>query len=226
MSAPALFLDRDGTLVEPRHYPTRPDELVIVAGLQRELRRAQDAGFRLILITNQSGLARGLFDETALARMHDHLTAELARGGVRLEGVYFCPHHPDGSIARYAVACDCRKPAPGMLVRAARDFDLDLGRSWFIGDILDDIEAGNRAGCRTVLVDLGTEAPPTSEVRRPHIVARDACHAVRVVLAAAGLGPDDDLTYLPAGWSRSGSRAIARWATAAAWEGRARWRRS
>src|SRR5438105_9598454 len=121
--------------------------------------------------TNQSGIARGYFTETTLGRMHEHLLSQLARLQVRIDGIYYCPHHPDGVIAELAICCDCRKPQPGMLLRAAADLDIDLQRSWFVGDILDDVEAGNRAGCRTILVDLGTEAPPDRALRSPSYVA-------------------------------------------------------
>jgi D-glycero-D-manno-heptose 1,7-bisphosphate phosphatase len=196
----ALFLDRDGTLVYPRHYPSRPEELIIYEGVPAAVRRIQGAGFLLVLITNQAGLARGLFSSDDLGRMHRHLADELEREGVRLDGVYHCPHHPEGVVAELAVRCDCRKPAPGMLLRAAEELEIDLGRSWFLGDILDDVEAGNRAGCRTVLVDLGTERPPASEERTPDFVAGSTLHALGIVAACEGLGPEADLAYLPGGW--------------------------
>ncbi len=201
MTAPAVFLDRDGTLVHDRHYPRRPDELVLYDGIGPGLARLQHAGYRLVVITNQSGLARGLFTDHDLDRMHDHLREELARLGLRLDGVYHCPHHPDGTVPALAVACECRKPEPGMLRRAAADLDLDLARSWFLGDILDDVEAGHRAGCRTVLVDLGTEPPPPSPLRRPDFVARDTAHALAIVAAVEALGPAVELAYLPPSWS-------------------------
>ena len=196
----ALFLDRDGTLVHPRHYPSRPADLLLYEGIGPLLRGVQEAGLRLVVITNQSGLARGLFTEDDLDRMHAHLANELARFGVRLDGVYYCPHHVEGAIPTLAVACDCRKPQPGMLLRAAADLDLDLTRSWFVGDVLDDVEAGARAGCRTVLVDLGTEPPPQTKLRRPNYVARDTAHALRIIAAQEDIRPADDLTYQPATW--------------------------
>lgn len=196
----ALFLDRDGTLVHPRHYPSRPEDLVLYSNIAVGLRELQDAGFLLIVITNQAGLARGYFHADDLARMHTHLTGELAALGVFLDGIYYCPHHPDGVIADLKVMCDCRKPQPGMLLRAAADFDIDLGRSWFIGDILDDVEAGHRAGCRTVLVDLGTEYQPTTRLRYPDFIARNTHHALAIVAAVEGLRPGVSLRYLPAGW--------------------------
>src|SRR5262249_9150729 len=121
------------------------------------IRDSQVCDFRLIVITNQAGIAWGYFTEANLQLMHEHLERELALYSVHLDAIYYCPHHPDGVIPSLAVRCDCRKPQPGMLLRAAADLDLDLHASWFVGDILDDVEAGNRAGCRTILVDLGTE---------------------------------------------------------------------
>ncbi len=200
MSAPALFIDRDGTLIEPRHYPTRPEELRLCDGVGPELRRLQALGMRLVVITNQAGIARGYLTEADLARLHAHLRGELAALGVRVDGIYYCPHHPEGTVAALAVACACRKPAPGMLLRAVMELGLDLGRSWFVGDILDDVEAGNRAGCRTVLVDIGTEPPPPSPVRSPAYIARDTRHALRIVRAVAHGDAAAELGYRPARW--------------------------
>lgn len=196
----AVFLDRDGTLVHARHFPARPEELIVYDGLYDELRLVTDAGFRLAIATNQSGVARGYFSETALDAMHDHLRRLLAAHSVTLAGIYHCPHHPEGAVPHLSVTCECRKPAPGLLLRAARELGLALERCWFVGDILDDCEAGNRAGCRTVLIDLGTESPPRSAIRRPAFVARDSVHALRIVRAVEGLGPEVDCDYRPPGW--------------------------
>jgi D-glycero-D-manno-heptose 1,7-bisphosphate phosphatase len=196
----ALFIDRDGTLVHPRHYPSQPHELQLYDGIGPGLQRLQRAGFQLIVITNQSGIAHGYFSAADLERMHAHLARELARLQVRLDGVYYCPHHPDGSIAELAIECDCRKPQPGLLVRAAVELGLDLQRSWFVGDILDDVEAGERAGCRTILVDLGTEPLPPHELRHPDFVARDTAHALAIIAAVEQLGPAVDMAYLPPQW--------------------------
>lgn len=210
MGERAVFLDRDGTLVHPRHYPSRPEELCLYAGIEAELQRLQSAGFRLIVITNQGGLAHGYFTVADLDRMHAHLSEEFARLGVRLDGIYHCPHHPDGSIAELAIACNCRKPQPGMLLRGATDFDVDLQRSWFVGDILDDVEAGKRAGCGTILVDIGTESLPTAPIREPHFVARDTVHALRIIATFERLGPVADLSYLPSSWESLRELAYAR----------------
>ncbi|HLH24159.1 MAG TPA: HAD family hydrolase [Chloroflexota bacterium] len=224
MSVPALFLDRDGTLVRPRHYPTRPDELSLFDGVVPELRRLQALGMRLVIITNQSGIAHGYLTEADLARMHAHLSAELAAGGVRLAGIYHCPHHPDGAVPHLAIRCACRKPEPGMLLRAAAELGLDLRRSWFVGDILDDVEAGNRVGCRTVLVDLGTESPPPSPVRTPAYIARDTRHALQIVRAVVAHGDAAvDLRYRPPRWDGVAPRfALAASGAAGGGDARAR----
>jgi len=205
----ALFIDRDGTLVHPGHYPSRPEQLHIYDGIGPELRAIQQAGFRLVVITNQSGIARGYFTEADLQRMHNYLASELKQLGVSLNAIYHCPHHPAGTIPGLAVRCDCRKPQPGMLLRAAADLDLDLYSSWCVGDILDDIEAGNRVRCRTILVDLGTEQNPEEPLRRPDYVARNTLHALRIIKACEGLGPPPELLYCPSNWTLTHISIIA-----------------
>ncbi|MGW2090304.1 D-glycero-alpha-D-manno-heptose-1,7-bisphosphate 7-phosphatase [Streptomyces sp. NPDC001880] len=162
----AVLLDRDGTLTEPRHYPSHPNELVLQPGIGAPLRALQNEGFALVLVTNQSGVARGRFDHSVLEVMHERLRALLAQHGVHLDGVYACPHHPDGTMPLYRVVCPCRKPAPGMLLQAARDLDLDLTRSWMVGDSACDIAAGRRAGTRTALVGGQPLWHPPPDLRR------------------------------------------------------------
>lgn len=198
--ARALFLDRDGTLVHPRHYPSHPEQLHLYVGISPALRALQSSGLRLVIITNQAGIARGYFTPIDLQRMHNHLTQELAHLGVKVDGIYHCPHHPDGVIPELAIHCKCRKPQPGMLLQAAADLHLDLAHSWFVGDILDDVEAGNRAGCRTVLVDLGTEHLPEQQVRCPSYVARDTRHALNIIAACEHVGPAAEMDYCPPTW--------------------------
>ncbi|MFL5626409.1 MAG: D-glycero-alpha-D-manno-heptose-1,7-bisphosphate 7-phosphatase [Ktedonobacteraceae bacterium] len=197
---PALFLDRDGTLVYPSHYPSRPEDLHLYEGIGPELRALQDAGYLLVVITNQAGIARGYFSEADLQRMHTHLASELAAMGVWLAGIYHCPHHPGGVLPDLAIRCSCRKPQPGMLLQAAADLSIDLEKSWFVGDILDDIEAGNRAGCNTVLVDLGTEGPPAHPLRCPTFVARDTLHALHIIHVIHRLNVETELSYRPQTW--------------------------
>lgn len=196
----AVFLDRDGTLVYPRHYPKDPNDLVICDGVIGPLRRLQQAGFLVVLITNQAGVAKGYLTEADLGRMHTTLSDRLEQAGVQLDAIYYCPHHTEGVVPEYSVSCDCRKPAPGMLLRAATEHSIDLVHSWFVGDILDDIEAGRRAGCRTVLVDLGTESLPASLIRQPEFVARDTAHALRIILMREQLEDRTDAEDIPNLW--------------------------
>ena len=149
---PAVFLDRDGTLTQPRHYPKSPADLVLQPGVGGPLRALQHMGVALVLVTNQSGLARGFFAAGDLTSMHEHLQERLAVEGVRLDGIYVCPHHPAGRVLSLAVRCRCRKPEAGLLLRAAQELNLDLERSWMVGDLITDVRAGRRAGCRTAWV--------------------------------------------------------------------------
>lgn len=154
----AVFLDRDGTLIVNRHYGSDPDAIELFDGVAEGLKALREAGYKLILVSNQSGVARGYFDEAAIEKMHDRLQKMLDAHGAALDGLEYCPHHPEGEAAPYAVECSCRKPAPGMIRRAARKHGLNLSASWMVGDIAADVEAGKRAGTRTVLV--GPEPSP------------------------------------------------------------------
>jgi D-glycero-D-manno-heptose 1,7-bisphosphate phosphatase len=180
----AVFLDKDGTLIEDVPYNVDPAQIRLEPGAIEGLRLLRDAGFRLIVVSNQPGVAHGLFAESALAGVETRLRELLTAGGVALDGFYHCPHHPKGSVADYARVCDCRKPQPGMLRRAANDHGIALAHSWMVGDILNDVEAGRRAGCRTVLIDNGHETEwLLSDLRRPDYVAPDLAAAARIILA-------------------------------------------
>ncbi len=178
----AVFLDKDGTLIEDVPYNVDPARIRLMPGAAPGLRQLHAAGYLLIVVSNQSGVARGYFPEEALAGVRQRLTELLAEVGVPLAGFYYCPHHPAGQVSRYAWPCDCRKPLPGLLLRAASDFRIDLGRSWLIGDILDDVEAGRRAGCRTILLDNGHETEWVfSSKRTPDQVAADLAEAADLI---------------------------------------------
>ncbi len=148
---PAAFLDRDGTIIEDSHYLGAPDSIVLLPGAVEGMRLLREAGYLLICVTNQSGVARGYFSERELRAIHKRMRTILADNGVPLDGIYYCPHHPDIGDEPYQLDCDCRKPRPGMLLAAARDLDIDLPASVLIGDAERDIEAGHAAGCRTIL---------------------------------------------------------------------------
>ena len=154
---PAAFLDKDGTLLEDVPYNVEPGKMRLAPGAAEGLRELGRLGLALVVVSNQPGVALGRFGHERRDGVADRLREMFERHGARLSGCYWCPHHPDGTVAPYARACDCRKPGPGMPRRAASELGLDLGRSWFVGDILDDVQAGRRAGCRTILVDNGGE---------------------------------------------------------------------
>lgn len=180
----AVFLDKDGTLIEDIPYNVDPAKIRLVPDAGEGLRALHAAGYRLIVVSNQSGIARGYFSEPALTAVADRLSELLADQGVPLAGFYYCPHHPHGVDPTYAVFCDCRKPEPGLILRAARDHDVDPTQSWLIGDILDDVEAGRRAGCQTILIDDGHETEWTfNHERLPHHVAANLVVAARIVTA-------------------------------------------
>jgi histidinol-phosphate phosphatase family protein len=154
---PAVFVDKDGTLVCDVPYNVDPDRIELAPGAGDALARLAAAGYAIVVVSNQSGVARGLFAEEALAAVERRLRELLATSDVALAGFYYCPHHPAGRVSNYAVTCTCRKPEPGMILQAADDLHLDLSRSWMVGDILDDVEAGNRAGCRSSISRSGSK---------------------------------------------------------------------
>jgi D,D-heptose 1,7-bisphosphate phosphatase len=182
MSIRAVFLDKDGTLIEDVPYNIDPERIQLTQGAVEGLQVLSRSGYRLIVITNQSGVARGYFSEEALVAVEERLRQMLAEVGVQLGGFYYCPHHPDGVVQEFAIACSCRKPEPGLLLRAAGEGGIDLRESWFIGDILNDVEAGRRAGCKTILIDNGNETEwQLSRARSPHYTVADLAEAARVI---------------------------------------------
>ncbi len=184
----AVFFDKDGTLVVNVPYNVTPDLIRLAKEAPLCLRILHEAGYRFIVVSNQSGVARGYYGEEALAPVWQRLAALFDEIGVPLLGAYYCPHHPEGVVPSYAVPCSCRKPAPDLLLRAAFDHDLDLMRSWMIGDILDDVEAGFRAGCKTVLVDSGGETEwRLAPDRMPDVFTTDLAQAAFAILSASNV---------------------------------------
>jgi len=150
------FVDRDGVINEERHYVHQIEDFVLLGNAIEGLKALADQGFELIVVTNQAGIARGLYDEAVMHRLHSYMTRVLLEEGVHLRAIYYCPHHPQGTKPEWTVDCDCRKPKPGMLLRAAREFRCDLSNSILIGDKRSDIDAGRAAGLRhNVLVRSG-----------------------------------------------------------------------
>lgn len=148
-----IFLDKDGTLITDVPYSVDPAKITLLEGVADGLQQLSELGYAFIVVTNQAGVARGYFQEDALTAVERQIRKLLKQQGVALSGFYYCPHHPDGTVDIYTKVCDCRKPMPGMLLKAAAKYGIRLDESWMVGDILDDVEAGNRAGCKTVLVD-------------------------------------------------------------------------
>lgn len=180
----AVFLDKDGTLIENVPYNVNPDLVKLTDGALGGLRQLQDAGFRLIVITNMAGVAHGKFREEDILPVQQRIETILGETGIRLDGFYYCPHHPKGKLSDYSHTCFCRKPNPGLLFQAGREHDLNLAESWMVGDILDDMEAGRRTECRTVLIDNGSETEwRLTSTRRPHFSAGSLLQAAELILA-------------------------------------------
>lgn len=182
----AVFIDKDGTLIPDIPYNIDPKKITLQDGALEGLLQLQDAGYLLIVISNQSGVARGYFKEEALKEVQTKIGDLLAEKDVRLSGFYFCPHHPDAIVKEYAIQCDCRKPQPGMLLKAADEHNIDLSRSWMIGDMLNDVEAGKMAGCKAILVEGGNEKEwMLNDMRTPDYKAKNITQAVLFILQSA-----------------------------------------
>ncbi len=185
-SSRAVFVDRDGTLNEDIGYVSTPDELVLYPWAAEALRLIDESGFLIVVITNQSGIARGMYTEQTLEAIHSRMIAQLALKGARIDAVYYCPHHPEVGNERYRIACECRKPQTGMLDRAARELAIDLTRSFVIGDKASDVKLAENAGARAALVLTGygreTLAHPDRWPCAPEIVAENLLEAVKRIL--------------------------------------------
>jgi histidinol-phosphate phosphatase family protein len=171
----AVFMDKDGTLIHDVPYNVDPTLIRWMPGAEEALRMLSEAGYDIVVVSNQSGVARGYFEERALIEVEQTLRRMVLEAGAELKGFFYCPHDED-------VSCDCRKPMPGLILRAAREYELDTTGSWLVGDILSDVEAGNRAGCRSILV--GDEPVPVdcAEDQRPFARCQDLLGAVDIIL--------------------------------------------
>jgi D-glycero-D-manno-heptose 1,7-bisphosphate phosphatase len=183
----AVFLDRDGVICREEGYIRDPLRLQLIPGAADALRLFNDSGLATVVVTNQSGVARGFFAEETIAGVNRAMNERLERQGAYLDAVYYCPHHPDGVVETYRKVCDCRKPATGLLQQAAEDFALDLKRSYLVGDKLSDMECAGRAGVKGILVLTGYGAleykriGPTPGVN-PAVIAADLLEAARWIL--------------------------------------------
>lgn len=181
----AVFLDRDGTLNREVDYLSDPNDFELLPGAGEALRLLQDAGFALVVVTNQSGIARGILDEKTLSAIHSRLKDDLDPFGVRLDWIGYCPHHPTVGEGYFRADCTCRKPAPGMLLEAAARIHIDLDRSWCIGDSLRDLDAAAAVGARGILVRTGKGADQeraAAEAGRPLVVVDGMTEAAAVIL--------------------------------------------
>ena len=188
----AIFLDRDGTLIEEVGHLSRIEDLRIYPEALEAVRKINQSGALTLVITNQSAIARGFLNEEELGDVHASLQEDFRREGARIDGFYYCPHHPAAGAGTYTQECNCRKPQPGMLIRAARELQLEMATSYMIGDRLGDVEAGHRAGCRSLLIktgygegelqvlDQGEVAASLEEVplQRPDHIAENVLEAV------------------------------------------------
>ncbi|MBI4317861.1 MAG: HAD family hydrolase [Chloroflexi bacterium] len=175
----AVFLDRDGVLLEDVNFLTSPSEIRLLPGVTRALRALQDH-FCVVVVTNQSGVARGLLTEADLLAIHLDLVRRLDAAGAVVDALYYCPHLPEAKVPEYRVECECRKPKPGMLRRAERDWNIDLARSFIVGDSPRDVEAGRRVGVKGTLLGAGHYTLPNACERAP-----DLATAAELILGSA-----------------------------------------
>lgn len=177
----AVFLDRDGTINVEKEYLYRKEDFEFIPGVPEAIRLLNEAGVMVVVVTNQSGVARGYYTEEDVENLHRHIARELKEAGAHVDAWLYCPHHPSGR-GSYALPCDCRKPLPGMLREAARRHGIDLENSVMIGDKLADVEAGQAAGCRTILVRTGYGADEEQHVGPHTAVCNDLLSAVTTLV--------------------------------------------
>jgi D-glycero-D-manno-heptose 1,7-bisphosphate phosphatase len=155
---PAAFFDRDGVLNFDRGYTHRPEDLVMIPGAAAAVRLLNEAGYYVLVVTNQSGVARGFYPEAAIDRVHGHMQDILKKEGAHIDAFYYCPHHPEGTVENFAITCQCRKPGAGMLEQAAREWPIDVSRSFLIGDKDHDLAAAAAFHIRGVKFDAQTQS--------------------------------------------------------------------
>lgn len=186
---PAVFIDRDGTILDELGYVVPGSAIRIYPFSAPAIVKLTDAGFPVVVITNQGGIALGMYDHAFVDRTHEALAHALAKDGAQIAAWYYCPHHPDGKVAAFTRQCECRKPGTAMLESAARELNLDLSRSWVVGDQWRDIELARRAGARGILVRTGygaeLEANWPADVPRPSVVCDDLLAAADHIISSA-----------------------------------------
>ncbi len=186
MAQRCVFLDRDGTINEEVNYLSRPEQLHLIPGAAAAIKLLNQSGYKVVVVTNQAGVARGYFTEQTVREVHEALEKMLGEQGAAVDAIYYCPHHPAAGAGVYRQDCNCRKPNPGMLERAARELDIDLTASFVIGDKISDLEAGLAVGCRNILVHTGYGLESRNEFSgaawKPEYVADDLLEAARWIL--------------------------------------------
>jgi D-glycero-D-manno-heptose 1,7-bisphosphate phosphatase len=189
MKRRAVFMDRDGTISEEVGYVNHPSRYRVFPYSAEAVRLLNEAGWLAILVTNQAGVARGYFTEDIIKAVHGVLTSELEKEGARLDAIYYCAHHPTVGDAPYRFDCDCRKPKPGLIERAAREFEIDLAQSWMVGDRYSDIELARNAHVRSAFVLSGYgrgewEYQRPAWMHEPDVVAEDLLQAVEKIVTS------------------------------------------
>jgi len=182
----AVFIDRDGVITkEPPYYAHRIDQLELIPKSAEAIRLLNESGFKVIIVSNQSGVARGYYQEKDIEIYNGAMEKKLEEENAYIDAIYYCPHYSKAIIEKYKIDCECRKPKPGMLKRAKKDLDLDLKQSFLIGDKMSDIEAGYRAGCKTILVLTGQgngELKKISEMNiKPNYISKDLYTAIQII---------------------------------------------
>jgi len=180
----AVFIDKDGTLINDVPYNVDVSLVSFAPGVIDGMMLLKERGFKLIVVSNQSGIAKGLFTEAQLQEVSKHIQQQLEQYELRIDSFYYCPHYVPGVVEEYSVDCVCRKPRPGLLLKAAEDYHVNLNSSWMIGDILNDVEAGHHAGCKTILINNGNETEwIMSPERTPGYIVNNFKEAAEIILA-------------------------------------------
>jgi len=189
----AIFIDRDGTVNEEAGYINHIDRFRLLPRSTDAVRLINQSPLKAVLITNQAGVAKGYFPEELVIKIHEKLKALLKEEGSHFDGIYYCPHHPEGVVEKYRIRCSCRKPEPGLLLKAASDLDIDLARSYLIGDKISDVQMARRVGARGILVLTGygkgeveNFSNEWSDAKKPDYIAKDLYDAVKWILNIEG----------------------------------------
>lgn len=180
----AVFLDKDGTIIEDVGYMQTPEQIRFIPGSIEAIKMLNEAGYKVVIISNQAGVARGLVTEDMLQTIDKVLHKRILNGGAHVDGIYYCPHHPEYGVYPYKQVCECRKPHPGLIKRAQRDLEINLSQSYMIGDKATDIEAGKRAGTKTIFVLTGQGKEQKEKLKeKPDYITNNLLQATTWILS-------------------------------------------